>query len=273
MKSVVRYSEIGLKGSQTRRSMEKVLKSNIKSCVGKVDIWSGLGRIIVDTDDAESISRVFGVASASPVIQVKSDIDEIKEAALKLYTEGSFRISCRRVTKDTKETSMDIMKIVGAYVGEKTGAKVSLKDFDVDIGIEIIGKKAYVFNTTYKGPAGLPLGTQGKVAMEFDGSDKAIAAAYLIMKRGVEIIPVGETSEGSKILDERWTYGLSFKPAEGDVKNVADERSCMGIVLSREMSLDSLAKMKKETEMLILSPLMGYSKEEIKRISSLVTKK
>jgi thiamine biosynthesis protein ThiI len=273
MKCVVRYSEIGLKSAQSRRSMERTLIHNIQACVGHVRIKHGLGRIIVDTDDARSLARVFGVASVSPALEVKADLESIEDAALKLYTKGSFRVSCRRITKDTKETSMEMMRKIGAYIQKETGAGVSLKKYDVDIGIEILRGKAYLFNTRLKGPAGLPLGTQGKAVMRFDGSERAVAAAYLVMKRGVEIIPIGKVSELSNLVHEQWVYGSSFEPVHGKMVEVARDHGCLGVVVSRDISLDELRRMKQRTQMLILTPLLGYGKGKIKRIAKLVTKK
>ena len=273
MKSVVRYSEIGLKSPQSRMSMERVLVRNIRACVGDVKVITGLGRIIVHSDDAESLSRVFGIASVSPAAEVAADMKEIKKASLELYTGGSFRVSCRRITKDTKETSMDIMRDVGAYIQEKTGAKVDLENYNVEIGIEILRKRAYVFNTRIAGPAGLPLGTQGKVARAFDGSGRAAAAAYLMMKRGVEVVPIGKESDAAKTIREKWAYGSSFDVENGDAADMANERGCIGLVLSDELDLVELTKIKRRTEMLILMPLLGYSDAEIKRIARLVTEK
>ena len=273
MKSVVRYSEIGLKSPQSRMSMERILIRNIQACVGDVKVATGLGRIIVQSGDAGSLSRVFGIASVSPAEEVAADLKEIRKAALALYTSGSFRVSCRRITKDTKETSMDIMRDVGAYIQEKTRAKVDLENYDVEIGIEILRKRAYVFNKRIAGPAGLPLGTQGKVAMAFDGSGRAAASAYLMMKRGVEVIPIGKESEAAKIIHERWAYGSSFEVEKGDVMDVANEMGCIGLVLSSEPGLEEIARINRKTGMLVLMPLLGYSEAETKRIARLVTEK
>ncbi len=273
MKCVVRYSEIGLKSAQSRRSMERTLIHNIQACVGHVRIKHGLGRIIVDTDDAGSLARVFGVASVSPALEVKAEMKKMEKAALQLYTKGSFRVSCRRITKDTKETSMEMMREIGARIQKETGARVSLKKYDVEIGIEILRGNAYLFNTRLQGPAGLPLGTQGKVVMRFDGSERAMAAAYLVMKRGVEIIPIGRVSKLSNPIHERWAYGSSFEPVRGKLVEVARDHGCLGVVVSRDISLDKLRRMKQRTQMLILAPLLGYGKGEIKRIAKLVTEK
>lgn len=287
---LLRYSEIGLKGRQTRRRMEKTLARNIKECLKKENIpykriQRGNARIIVFaekgaeelTRGAKVLTRVFGIASASPAISVDANIDDIKKTALSLYKKGSFRISCRRITKSVKQGSVRINEIVGEYIQKETEAKVKLKNPDINIGIEIIGKRAYLFTVTFKGPAGLPLGTQGKIVCIIEKSRSAIAA-YLMMKRGSDIVPICFSKDAMKTaehLHRYWAYGSPFKPElagkTADKKkmykkaeSVAMEYGCIGIAVGEDTkSLKKIAELDNSISLMVLRPIVGYSREQL----------
>ncbi|MCS3923237.1 tRNA sulfurtransferase, partial [Methanosalsum natronophilum] len=75
---------------------------------------------------------------------------------------------------------------------EKMGRKpaVDLTDPDKEFFIEVRDNKAYIFTEKIKGVAGLPLGTQGKMVALVSGGIDSPVSAWMMMRRGVEIIPV-----------------------------------------------------------------------------------
>jgi thiamine biosynthesis protein ThiI len=290
---IVRYSEIGLKSYRTRRGLEKALIGNIKHCLvaNKIafkKVWARNGRIVVtDASDAEHLARVFGVASASPSKRVGTDIKEIKPVALEAYKAAargrkkSFRISCRRVTKDTKLGSVRINELVGEHIIKETGAPVNLSKPGVDIGIEILLKRAYVFSKRYVGPSGLPLGSQGRVASIFDAEPGTVASCYLMMKRGCNVIPISfwkkkKIDKVAKHIDSNWAYGQGFKlesvsGARGSAimkraERIAREYNCAAIVVGNGSSLDKIRKQNSSVGMLVIRPVLSYSKAEIKKL-------
>ncbi len=188
MPAVVRYGEIGLKSDRVRRRMERQLMKNIRKRAGGY-VKKLASRIILYEGDEEKLSKVFGVVSWSPALEVRADIEEIKEAALELYTGGTFRVRARRVTKDFPLTSPEINRVVGAFIVEKRGASVDLNNPRIEIGIEIIGRRAFVFTRTVKGPGGLPVGVEGDAVLLFSGGIDSPVAGWLIGKRGVRIFP------------------------------------------------------------------------------------
>ena len=68
--------------------------------------------------------------------------------------------------------------------------KVNLGSPDREIFVEMRQNLAYVYLETVKGVGGLPLGTQGKMVVLMSGGLDSPVAAWLMMKRGVMIIPV-----------------------------------------------------------------------------------
>ncbi len=212
---LIRYGEIALKG-QNRNYFENLLIRNIKDCLKKNKIryrtiTKVRGRMIVFSEEnCEVLKNVFGITSISPATQ--TELDRIGETSLKYYKGGSFRITTQRITKETKEGSQEINKKIGKYVVEKTGAKVKLKGADVDIGIELIKEKAYVFNKRIKAVGGLPLGCEGTAAVILENED-SLKAAYLMMKRGCKIIFVEKKKINYDQL-KKYSYGMEIKIAK-----------------------------------------------------------
>ena len=83
---LVRYGEVALKGGN-RSQFIKRLRYNIRDCLKKHgldgEVRSVRGRIMVETDDVdaavEGIRKVFGVVSLSPVAEVASSMESIRE--------------------------------------------------------------------------------------------------------------------------------------------------------------------------------------------------
>ncbi|WP_407376930.1 tRNA uracil 4-sulfurtransferase ThiI [Methanobrevibacter sp.] len=197
---IARYGEIGLKSPKIRSRFERKLVKNIKATF-ECDVERNQGRIYIhpaDFDDGvEKLNRVFGVVSYSPATSTKTtyeDIDEtlgsyvedlIEEGVLDENTK--FAIKCRRVgTHDF--TSQEMAAHCGGVVRGKIMAPVDLTNPDLTIFVEIREGDAYIFHEKIKGPGGLPLGTQGKVVVLLSSGIDSPVAAYMMMKRGCEVV-------------------------------------------------------------------------------------
>ncbi|MHC1604984.1 MAG: NUDIX domain-containing protein [Candidatus Methanofastidiosia archaeon] len=193
---ILRYSEIGIKSRQTRRRWEEQLRKNVEKCL----LWNHIeykrvflvqGRLIIYTNDTKAIDalwHVFGLVSYSPANEIFLNIEDLKKTALSLYLEKqphTFRVTTQRITKKFNLTSQQISAIVGEAIC-KVGGHVDLTSYELNIGIEIIDDKAYVFSEVIRGVGGLPLGVQKKVcAIVKDKRD--LLACWLIMKRGCPV--------------------------------------------------------------------------------------
>lgn len=249
---IVRYAEIGLKG-QNRPYFEKKLVSNIKLSIKNnniqhAEIKRKTGRILIYTSNpCQCLSKVFGIASFSEAIELDFDIDNICKMALSLYKKGTFRISANCITK-CDLPSQKINELVGGYIVDKTKAKVNLNNPDINIGIEIINDKAYLFTEKEKGPGGLPVGTQGLVAVLIE-DEKSVDAAILMMKRGCKVILVQ--------LNKKINPGKLFEydPKIKTSEEIPDEAEA--IVLSETLKKIKERKFNKP----ILKPLVGIWQE------------
>ena len=179
---IARYGEIGLKSPKVRSRFERKLVKNIKATF-ECEVDRNQGRIYIhpkDFDDGiEKLNRVFGVVSYSPATSTNADyanIDEtLTEYTRDLVDEGildentKFAIKCRRVgTHDF--TSQEMAAHCGGVVRNVVLAPVDLTNPDLTIF------------------GGLPLGTQGKVVVLLSSGIDSPVAAYLMMKRGCEVV-------------------------------------------------------------------------------------
>lgn len=197
---IVRYGEIGVKSPKVRRRFENKLIKNIKNkldCKIKID----QGRIFLyptNFDDAfESLSKAIGVVSFSPAVSTKTDFESIEETLNKyvqdLISEGSFSpentfaIRCRRVGEH-EFSSQEMAGFCGSVVVKSVSAPVNLSNPDFEFFIEVRDDKTYIFHEKIPGLGGLPVGTQGKVVALVSGGIDSPVAAFLMLKRGVEVI-------------------------------------------------------------------------------------
>ena len=197
---IARYGEIGLKSPKIRSRFERKLVKNIKATF-KCDVERNQGRIYIHPEDfdegVEKLDRVFGVVSYSPAVSTHSNYDEIDET-LTAYVEKlieedlidentSFAIKCRRVGQHDF-SSQEMAAHCGGVVRKTVLAPVDLSNPDITIFVEVRENNTYIYHEKIKGPGGLPLGTQGKVVVLLSSGIDSPVAAYLMMKRGCEVV-------------------------------------------------------------------------------------
>ncbi len=200
---LVRYGEVALKGPYTRSRMERLL---LRAAIARLE-RSGIpyhlaevrnARIIIYTDRneeaARELTKVFGVVSTSPAIEVENDLETIARVAIEIATAyvGKVRTFAIRARRDKRYplTSKDVEKLVGQKVKEATGFSVDLENPELEIGIEIWIDRAFIYTETLRGPGGLPYGSEGKVLTLLSGGMDSALATWLALKRGCIAIPV-----------------------------------------------------------------------------------
>ena len=197
---IARYGEVGLKSSKVRSRFEKKLVKNIKAAID-CEVDRNQGRIYIFPqvfDDAiKNLNRVFGIVSYSPAISTYTDFDDIDKTlgdyVEKLICENildentKFAIRCRRVG-DHDFSSQEMAAYCGGVVRKRILAPVDLTNPDLTIFIEVRGEDTFIYHEKIPGPGGLPLGTQGKVVCLVSSGIDSPVAAYLMMKRGCEVI-------------------------------------------------------------------------------------
>ena len=188
-------------------------------------------RLFVSTPQVERalpvLQRVFGLVSLSPATEAPRDLAAMELEAVALARSAglqpgrSFRIEPRRADKTFPYTSPEIGQALGAAVKEATGARVDLSPAaDVTIGVEVTAQAAMLFGRVYPAPGGMPLGVAGRVVALMSGGIDSPVAAWLMMKRGCNIVPLHfrhNAVEAAKFEDNvdvlsRWSYGWRLRP-------------------------------------------------------------
>jgi len=261
---IVRYSEIALKG-KNRPVFERKLVVNIKDCLAKQGIHAKIfrkrGRIFIETDVDCDLSCVFGISSFSKATQIKFDIDAIKTVLDSIVgNEETFRISANRGDKSVEIKSMDINILLGQYIVDKHKKKVNLTKPDLDIGIDIIEGNAHIFTTKTAGQGGLPYGVNS-TAHALISTDQSIAAAWLLMRRGVRILPFADENQDISLLQK---FSLGY-PMELEIRKIPQEG-----VLVVDQTLTSLENL--DTKAMVLRPLIGHTEQEIDELLKFIKK-
>ena len=205
---IIRFSgELWLKKVWTRKQYEKRLARNLKQTlkhhqVSYNELVRRHGRFYLKTDSAvdaaQTLTKVFGISSVSPAIEVSPNIDKIIEKSLflagSLLKEGDrFAVQCKRVGKQGY-SSADVRKLLGQRVldefGEKLDVSVDLGSPDVVLGVEVRDDQAFVYSQTIDAAGGMPLGVQPKLVGLLSGGTDSAVGLWLVMKRGSPVVPV-----------------------------------------------------------------------------------
>ena len=193
---LVRYGEVFLKG-QNRPFFLRKLVDHVKAAVQEVHghVWLSEGRIYVSdyTDQDEAIrrvSRVFGVHSVSPAIEMEKDsFEAICAQAAKMMEKktGTFKVLAKRSDKQYPMDSPTIMREAGGYILDHVPQlSVDVNNPDHEITIEI-RKLAYLSVDRTMAVSGMPMGTNGKSCLLLSGGIDSPVAGFMIAKRGVEL--------------------------------------------------------------------------------------
>ncbi len=272
---LVRYAELGLKSQAVRKRFERILVDNMMSNLADAGlealITTEQGRVFVEPQDIDQavkvLRRVMGIASVSPVLRCRADMETMKRVAAEysksLYHQGqSFAVKARRAGQHSF-TSNDVGKEVGSAIwiaNEEKGPKVDLKNPDVEIFVEVRDKNAYIFSEYVPGPGGLPMGSQGRVVALLERERDALAA-WLIMKRGCRVIAIAKQENEAVRILRRWDSDLKVV-GDGELAEVAKKNRALAAVFG--YGLDDFEKIKRiDIPVPAFFPLVGMSEEEI----------
>ncbi|MHA2245606.1 MAG: THUMP domain-containing protein [Candidatus Hodarchaeales archaeon] len=208
--------ELGIKSRQTRRRMVWHLKHNIERFLKQYPIFKILDfrdRLLIYSESNSDLNElahliaisVSGISSVSPALVIKATEDSIISGGLSsavsiIQPHSSFAV---RVNREGNHpfSSMDIARKLGAEIlsSQLRGIKVDLETPDFQVFLDIRGSLAFVYTEIYKGIDGIPTQSQGVAIALIRPNFNSVVAAWLMKKRGVEVIPVffktGKSSE------------------------------------------------------------------------------
>lgn len=200
---VLHYDEIGLK-STNRRRFEDLLIRNARQKAGEAvrSMRRECGQITVrlrgepgDADHAvDALRRVPGIAHLSPAVCAAPTLQAMSDTAIDLLRDHSFdtfRIDTRRHDKSMSIDSMDVNRALGSDVlAAFPGRTVRLEGWDTCVKIDLNKDHAYLSVRDVPGVGGLPTDRRQKAVALLSGGLDSPVAAYLMMKRGCEVVLV-----------------------------------------------------------------------------------
>jgi thiamine biosynthesis protein ThiI len=195
---IVRFGELSIKG-HNRRFFVKALNQNIKAKLKSFPLISSVYKfdhIVIklngtpDEPVTTALGQVFGISSYSVAHKCTSDKQDIIDTAvelMKLEAPCTFKVETHRKDKHLPYDSMELNAEAGHFILEATSHTVDIKNPQKRVRIEVGSHEAYVSVKIFKGLQGFPVGVQNRALVLISGGIDSPVAAYLAMKRGVEI--------------------------------------------------------------------------------------
>ncbi len=243
---LVRLSaELSTKARGTRRRFMRRLVQNIRDAMestgSRSTVESHWTRIFIRTDAPverlQLLRRVPGVSSYS-VVRARSEatMEAIVSVGREQFADEvrgrSYAVRARR-SGTHPFSSSDVMRQLGAALNP--GARVDLTNPDVEVEVEVRDEEAYFYSGREKGLGGLPLAVEGRAVCLLSGGFDSAVAAWMMLKRGVQLDYVfcnlaGDAYERSvlqvgKVLADDWSYGshprlhvIDFGPVVDDLR-------------------------------------------------------
>jgi len=194
--------EICLKSKQVRVFYEKFLKKNIIEYlkfdgVAYSQIMLRGGRMYIFSEEAakalSSLKNCFGIYKFSLAQESEiNHLDELVKIGSEIGVEklkGTFAVRAKSYDKDIK--SQQIQELLGEKIlAQKPMLKVDLSVPKTQLNCILIGKKVYFYFEEIFGPKGMPIGTQGVVALLGKDKEELAKIAIGLLKTGCRVLTV-----------------------------------------------------------------------------------
>lgn len=203
---LIKDGELALKGLN-RGTFENVLDKTVKTRlkdIGKAKIFRSQSTLNIvpedetyDLDEAvKRVSKIFGISRFSKAAQAPKDIDGIIITACEylgneFQKAKTFKVEAKRADKTFPFNSPQICAKTGEGILKAFNhLKVDVHNPDIVVNVEIRETAAYVHAPQLKGAGGMPVGTAGKAVILISGGIDSPVAAYMMAKRGLQLVAV-----------------------------------------------------------------------------------
>ena len=197
---LIRFGELTTKGKNRKLFTQKLLKNTKEVLSSYSNLQYELKHdrmyVLLNGHDhsviCDKISTIFGIHSFSIAYKLEKDLEAVKKNVSNMINESSlttFKINTKRSDKNYPSTSNDLNREIATYVFHHANRelKVSVKEPEMLITVEIRTDAFYVMDNVIKGAGGYPVGVGGKALLMLSGGIDSPVAGYLTMKRGVDI--------------------------------------------------------------------------------------
>lgn len=203
---LIKIGEIVLKGLNRKNFEDKLIKTIREriSPVGSFEIRNLQSTIYLLPQDesvdfelvSKKVGKIFGISRFSRAAQCEKTIESIKNTAVlylreELLRSKTFKVESKRSDKKFSLKSPEISALVGEHILETfPNLSVDVNAPDITVTVEVRDFGAYVRGEATPGSGGIPVGTGGRAAILISGGIDSPVAAWMMAKRGVELIAV-----------------------------------------------------------------------------------
>lgn len=203
---LVKNGELVLKGLN-RNTFEDILIKNMRKAlkqIGEFSFTKSQSTIMIEPVDenvdmdecTEILSKVFGIAALSRAVVAEKDFEDIKKKTLEYLGERlceveTFKVNAKRSDKKFPMKSPEICREIGGLILSKFNSlKVDVHNPELTVTVEIRDRYAFIHGDSIKGAGGMPVSTSGRGAVLISGGIDSPVAAYMMAKRGIELVSV-----------------------------------------------------------------------------------
>lgn len=203
---LIKNGELVLKGLN-RNTFEDILIKNMKKAlkgIGEFQFTKSQSTIMVepldddiDLDDAvDVLKKVFGIAALSRAVVAEKNFDDIKKKTLEYLDErldevSTFKVNAKRSDKKFEMKSPEICREMGACIlSAHHHLTVDVHNPELTVTVEVRDRFAFIHGDSIKGAGGMPVSTSGRGAILISGGIDSPVAAYMMAKRGIELVAV-----------------------------------------------------------------------------------
>ncbi|MDI9494417.1 MAG: tRNA uracil 4-sulfurtransferase ThiI [Bacillota bacterium] len=201
---IVRCGEVALKGLN-KPYFERMLIERIRKVLKpykETEVRREDGLIVVRTAPdlpketvIREISKVFGVDSISPAVEIETDMEAIGRAAVAYMQQQieergirTFKVEAKRADKSFPVKSPEIARRIGARILiECKVLKVDVHNPECKLYVHVRKDRSFIYERKVSALGGLPLGTNAKGLVLLSGGIDSPVAAFLMAKRGMYI--------------------------------------------------------------------------------------
>lgn len=282
---ILRFGELGLKSKTVRGSFQRALINNMLELAKRkkvelfVDKIRSQYHISSTTNEFEVenlLSHVIGIVAVDKIIKLdcgyesQSITEAVSNKLGTLDEQTTFGVRVKRMYKFGEKSSKYYEKeIGGGLLDLYPKLSVDLSNPDIWIKLLIGAEGVFQIVKRFETSGGLPTGIQGDVLVNLK-DEFTMLESYMIMRRGVRIIPVMDSKIEYVEQLSRFDPFVGHRTNERDRVKFSHKRPAWGVIgMSIEEAEPYIGKREssvKTTPMSTLSPLQGWTQNEISQL-------
>jgi thiamine biosynthesis protein ThiI len=192
-------SEIYIKSRRTRQRFLPILAQNLRVALGSADLSAAVHRFghqefEISTPNpaaaAEIATTVFGIERINlvdtvPAATLAELVPAVAEIASSRVAGKTFAVRVKRAGSHSWRSREAEVAIGDALIGNSAGVDLSKPEAMIRVRVE--NDEGAVVSRSWRGPGGLPIGTQAPALVLLSGGIDSPVAAWMMLRRGCPI--------------------------------------------------------------------------------------